>query len=50
MTALRYIDAALDQLPQAENGTPLAREVATIREHLLVAKARLVTMERREVT
>lgn len=44
--ALTYIDAALGHLPRADPGTPLAREVAAIREHLLIAKARLITLER----
>lgn len=48
MSPTYFIDAALSGLPKAETGTPLARQVAAIREHLLIAKARLVIMERKE--
>lgn len=47
MTTTYYIDAALADLPRAPAGTPLAREVAAIERHLLVAKARLATLERK---
>lgn len=48
MNALRYLDATLAELPKAEIGTPLAREIAAAREHLLIAKCRLMTLDKRK--
>lgn len=48
MTSVRYIDAALADLPKAAPDTPLARDVAAIRESLLRAKARLMTLQRKD--
>lgn len=48
MRSIAYIDAAIEALASAEPGTQEAREIHLIRRELLRAKARLVTMQRRE--
>lgn len=46
-TLLRHIDAALASLPKAEPGTQDARDIASIRDDLLSAKARIISAQRR---
>ena len=47
-TAAWYLDETLKRIPRTKEGTPEAREAAAITRHLLIAKARLVTMQRKE--